>query len=46
MRRKVTNRNIVGKDYKYNSEKVGKFVEHIFEHEPLFDFEKVSCMDR
>jgi len=27
-------------------EKVSKFVEHIFEHEPLFDFEKVSCMDR
>ena len=29
MRRKVTNRNIVGKDYKYNSEKVGKFINYI-----------------
>ena len=31
MRRKVTNRNIVGKDYKYNSEKVGKFVNYIMQ---------------
>ncbi len=29
MRRKVTNRNIVGKDYKFDSEKVGKFVNYI-----------------
>ena len=29
MRRKVTNRNIVKKDYKYDSEKVGKFVNYI-----------------
>jgi small subunit ribosomal protein S7 len=29
MRRKVTNRNIVGKDYKYDSEKVGKFVNYV-----------------
>src|SRR5258708_7124163 len=29
MRRKVTNRNIVGKDYMYNSEKVGKFINYI-----------------
>ncbi|HRH26579.1 MAG TPA: 30S ribosomal protein S7 [Parcubacteria group bacterium] len=29
MRRKVTNRNIVGPDSKYNSEKVGKFVNYI-----------------
>ena len=29
MRRKVTNRNIVGKDHKYGSEKVGKFVNYI-----------------
>ena len=31
MRRKVTNRNIVGKDYKYSSEKVGKFVNYIMQ---------------
>ena len=29
MRRKVTNRNIVGKDHKYQSEKVGKFINYI-----------------
>jgi small subunit ribosomal protein S7 len=29
MRRKVTNRNIVGKDHKFGSEKVGKFVNYI-----------------
>jgi small subunit ribosomal protein S7 len=29
MRRKVTNRNIVGKDHKYNSEKIGKFINYI-----------------
>ncbi len=29
MRRKVTNRNIVGKDNLYNSVKVGKFINHI-----------------
>lgn len=29
MRRKVTNRNIVGKDSKYNSEKIGKFINYI-----------------
>ncbi len=28
MRRKVKNRNIVGPDYKYNSEKVGKFINY------------------
>ena len=31
MRRKVTNRNIVGKDNVYGSEKVGKFVNYIME---------------
>ena len=29
MRRKVTNRNIVGKDYKYDSEKIGKFINYV-----------------
>ena len=29
MRRKITNRNIVKKDYKYDSEKVGKFINYI-----------------
>ena len=29
MRRKVTNRNIVGKDYMYDSQKVGKFINYI-----------------
>ncbi len=29
MRRKVTNRNIVGKDFKYNSEKIGKFINYV-----------------
>ncbi len=29
MRRKVTNRNIAGKDYKYDSEKVGKFINYV-----------------
>ncbi len=29
MRRKVTNRNIVGKDHVYNSEKIGKFINYI-----------------
>ncbi len=29
MRRKVTNRNIVGKDGVYNSEKIGKFINYI-----------------
>ena len=29
MRRKVTNRNIVGEDYKYNSAKVGKFINYV-----------------
>ncbi|HEY4505149.1 MAG TPA: 30S ribosomal protein S7 [Candidatus Paceibacterota bacterium] len=29
MRRKVTNRNIVGKDHVYNSVKVGKFINYI-----------------
>ncbi len=29
MRRKVTNRNKVGPDYLYNSEKVGKFINYI-----------------
>lgn len=29
MRRKVTNRNIVGPDHVYNSEKVGKFINYI-----------------
>ncbi len=29
MRRKVTNRNIVGKDHKYQSEKIGKFINYI-----------------
>ncbi len=29
MRRKVTNRNIVGKDHVYGSEKVGKFVNYV-----------------
>ena len=31
MRRKVNNRNIVGPDYMYNSEKVGKFVNYVME---------------
>ena len=31
MRRKVTNRNIVGKDIKFNSEKVGKFINYVME---------------
>ncbi len=29
MRRKVTNRNIVGKDHVYQSEKVGKFINYV-----------------
>jgi small subunit ribosomal protein S7 len=29
MRRKVTNRNIAGKDHQYGSEKVGKFINHV-----------------
>jgi small subunit ribosomal protein S7 len=29
MRRKVKNRNIAGKDYKYDSDKVGKFINYI-----------------
>lgn len=29
MRRKVKNRNIAGKDFKYESEKVGKFINYI-----------------
>jgi small subunit ribosomal protein S7 len=29
MRRKVTNRNIVGKDHVYQSEKIGKFINYI-----------------
>ncbi|MCX6701933.1 MAG: 30S ribosomal protein S7 [Candidatus Zambryskibacteria bacterium] len=29
MRRKINNRNIAGKDYLYNSEKVGKFINYI-----------------
>lgn len=29
MRRKVTNRNIAGKDHQYGSEKVGKFINYI-----------------
>jgi small subunit ribosomal protein S7 len=29
MRRKVTNRNIVGKDHQYGSEKIGKFINYI-----------------
>ncbi len=29
MRRKITNRNIVGKDHEYDSEKVGKFINYI-----------------
>ncbi len=29
MRRKVTNRNIAGKDYKYDSEKIGKFINYV-----------------
>lgn len=29
MRRKVTNRNIVGKDYKYDSEKIGKLINYV-----------------
>ncbi len=29
MRRKVTNRNIVGKDHVYESEKIGKFINYI-----------------
>ncbi len=29
MRRKVTNRNIVGKDLEFNSEKVGKFINYV-----------------
>ena len=31
MRRKVTNRNIVGKDIEFGSEKVGKFINYIME---------------
>ena len=31
MRRKVTNRNIVGKDIKFSSEKVGKFINYVME---------------
>ena len=31
MRRKITNRNIVGKDYKYNSAKVAKFINYVME---------------
>ena len=31
MRRKVTNRNIVKGDIKYNSEKVGKFINYVME---------------
>ncbi len=31
MRRKVTNRNIAGKDHVYNSEKVGKFINYVME---------------
>src|SRR4051812_45544085 len=31
MRRKVTNRNIVGKDYKHGSVKVGKFINYIMQ---------------
>ncbi|HEY0220872.1 MAG TPA: 30S ribosomal protein S7 [Candidatus Paceibacterota bacterium] len=29
MRRKVTNRNIAGKDYKYDSEKIGKLINYV-----------------
>lgn len=29
MRRKVTNRNIVGKDHVYGSEKIGKFINYV-----------------
>ncbi len=29
MRRKVTNRNIVGKDHVYQSEKIGKFINYV-----------------
>lgn len=29
MRRKVTNRNIVGKDHEYGSEKIGKFINYV-----------------
>lgn len=29
MRRKVKNRNIAGKDYKFDSEKVGKFINYV-----------------
>ena len=29
MRRKVTNRNIVGKDYMYDSEKIGKLINYV-----------------
>ncbi len=29
MRRKVTNRNIVGPDHVYNSEKIGKFINYV-----------------
>jgi small subunit ribosomal protein S7 len=31
MRRKVTNRNIVGKDHTYNSEKISKFINYVME---------------
>src|SRR3989344_2980134 len=31
MRRKITNKNIVGKDYLFNSAKVGKFINYIME---------------
>jgi len=31
MRRKVINRNIVGKDIEFNSEKVGKFINYVME---------------
>jgi small subunit ribosomal protein S7 len=31
MRRKVKNRNIVGPDYEFNSEKVGKFINYVME---------------
>ena len=31
MRRKVTNRNKVKKDYKYDSEKIGKFINYIMQ---------------
>ena len=31
MRRKVTNRNIVGKDHVYESEKIGKFINYVMQ---------------